>query len=118
MYAVDEQRKVTIVWRVDAHIKVRFERIATLGLIINEIVSNAFKYAFAQVDAGVLSLEVRQMDQEIEICVEDNGRGKVEEIRQNAHLGMRLIQILCDQMDAQYELAQGKGIKHCIKFKL
>ncbi len=118
MYAVDEQRKVTIVWRVDEHIKVRFERIATLGLIINEIVSNAFKYAFAQVDAGVLSLEVRQMDQEIEICVEDNGRGKVEEIRQNAHLGMRLIQILCDQMDAQYELAQGKGIKHCIKFKL
>jgi two-component sensor histidine kinase len=66
----------------------------------------------------VLRIDVQQVESEVTIEIEDNGPGLVEEIQRNSNLGMRLIVILSEQMGAQYELLQSKGIKHLINFHL
>jgi two-component sensor histidine kinase len=117
MYVMDEKQEIDIQFSMDPNIYLRFERIGTLGLIINEIVSNAFKYAFVE-GRGVLRIDGSQLDGKVNIEIEDNGSGVVEEIQRNSNLGMRLIVILSEQMGAQYELLQSKGIKHLINFHL
>jgi two-component sensor histidine kinase len=115
MYVMDEKQEIAIQFSMDPNIYLRFERIGTLGLIINEIVSNAFKYAFLE-GPGVLRIDVQQVEGEVKMEIEDNGSGKVEEIQKNSNLGMRLISILSEQMGAQYVLQQSNGIKHLINF--
>ncbi len=116
MYVMDEKQEIEIQFGMDPNIYLRFERIGTLGLIINEIVSNAFKYAFEEGRAGVLRIDVQQVESEVAIEIEDNGPGVVEEIQRNSNLGMRLIVILSEQMGAQYVMQQSSGIKHLINF--
>ncbi len=118
MYAQDELNPVTIDFKMQDSIRLRFERIGTLGLIINEIVSNAFKYAFVGDSAGVLTIEIEQKDTQVILSIEDNGPGRVEEINQNSNLGMRLIRILSEQMGATYTLHQSQGIKHLLTFTI
>jgi two-component sensor histidine kinase len=116
MYTQDEIKPVEIQFSIDESIKLRFERIGTLGLVINEIVSNAFKYAFVEIDQGLLRIDIHQKGQEIVVEIEDNGPGIVSEIKSRSNLGMRLIRILSEQMGAIYRLEQGRGIKHLISF--
>jgi two-component sensor histidine kinase len=118
MYAQDELNPVAIDFKMQDSIKLRFERIGTLGLIINEIVSNAFKYAFVGDFAGVLTIEIEQKDTQVILSIEDNGPGRVEVINQNSNLGMRLIRILSEQMGATYTLHQSQGIKHLLTFTI
>jgi two-component sensor histidine kinase len=118
MYMQEETQLVDVQFVMHDSIQLRFERIGILGLIINEIVSNAFKYAFDGVKQGVLRVEIEQVGQQVKVVIEDNGGGSVEEINQNSNLGMRLIRILSEQMGAQYDLQQGGGIKHLITFNI
>lgn len=116
MYTQDEINPVEIQFDMDESIKLRFERIGTLGLIINEIVSNAFKYAFSDIENGLLRVDIHQKDLQIVVLIEDNGPGLVTEIMGKSNLGMRLIRILSEQMGATYSLEQSRGIKHIITF--
>lgn len=116
MYSQDEMQTIEVQFDMDNSIQLRFERIGTLGLIINEIVSNAFKYAFQGMNQGVLRVKIGQLGQQVTVEIEDNGRGIVEEINQKSNLGMRLIHMLSQQMGAKYVIQQGRGIKHLITF--
>ncbi len=116
MYSQDENMPVKIQFTMDESIKLRFERIGTLGLIINEIVSNAFKYAFIEAETGLLRVDIEQKSHQIMVIIEDNGPGLVSEITGKSNLGMRLIRILSEQMGATYSLEQSRGIKHIIIF--
>ncbi|MHA8080658.1 sensor histidine kinase [Aquirufa regiilacus] len=118
MYAQEEVNPVQIYFDIQDSIKLRFERIGTLGLIINEIVSNAFKYAFVEAEQGILRIEIDQEGSQIRVIIEDNGPGLVDEINRNSNLGMRLIRILSEQMGATYTLHQSQGIKHLITFNV
>ncbi len=118
MYTQEEMQSVEVQFDLDDSIQLRFERIGTLGLIINEIVSNAFKYAFNGVDQGVLRVGIGRVGPQIEVVIEDNGGGSVDEINQKSNLGMRLIRILSEQMGARYAMQQGSGIKHLITFNI
>jgi two-component sensor histidine kinase len=118
MYMQEETQLVDVQFVMHDSIQLRFERIGILGLIINEIVSNAFKYAFDGVEKGVLRVEIVLVSQQIEVMIQDNGGGSVEEINQKSNLGMRLIRILSEQLGAHYDLQQKGGIKHLIKFNI
>jgi two-component sensor histidine kinase len=118
MYMQEETQLVDVQFVMHDSIQLRFERIGILGLIINEIVSNAFKYAFDGVEKGVLRVEIVLVSQQIEVMIQDNGGGSVEEINQKSNLGMRLIRILSEQLGAHYDLQQKGGIKHLITFNI
>jgi two-component sensor histidine kinase len=70
------------------------------------------------VEKGVLRVEIVLVSQQIEVMIQDNGGGSVEEINQKSNLGMRLIRILSEQLGAHYDLQQKGGIKHLITFNI
>jgi len=90
-----------------------------LGLIINEIVSNAFKHAFPSGSKGNLYISLKKNEQKYELIIEDDGIGFSSEIdfRTTESLGLQLIITLVEQIGGEIFLFREKGTKFVIKFK-
>ena len=91
------------------------------GLIINERISNALKYAFPKDGIGEIKINLRSMSRdEIELTVSDDGIGIPEEvdIKKTESLGLQLVHILAeDQLDGTLELQRDRGTAFKIRFK-
>ncbi|MDD4505019.1 MAG: transporter substrate-binding domain-containing protein [Sulfurospirillaceae bacterium] len=66
----------------------------TLGIIINEFVSNAIKYAFKGISSPKITVNISKKQDFIAILVSDNGIGFKEEEAQNSGIGMDIITTL------------------------
>ncbi len=92
--------------------------IFALGIIINELLTNTFKYAFTGRDNGVLKISVKKEDSHITLIFEDNGIG-ISELKQaeGKGFGMKLIDMLVDQIDGSYKIENVGGTKYIIEFE-
>lgn len=93
------------------------------GLIINEILTNCFKYAFPAGFEGRKTIEIslrRRTGDTVELCVADNGVGLPDEIASGNFetLGMNLISTLAVQMKGTVSVQKNGGSRFTIHFKL
>ena len=89
------------------------------GLIINELLSNALKYAFPIKKTGTILISVKkQSNKRIQIIVEDNGVGYTKGLdsENEGSLGMLLVRTLIEQIDGKIELLKHSGTKYLITF--
>ncbi|HVK98693.1 MAG TPA: ATP-binding protein, partial [Dongiaceae bacterium] len=73
------------------------------GLIINEIISNAFKHAFPDGRRGSITIDLSyQPDGRVRLSISDDGVGIGENIdlKQTSTLGLQLVHLLADQLGA------------------
>ena len=83
------------------------------GLLINELVTNSFKHAFPEGKSGEIKIESRlNEDHCLHLIISDNGVGIPEDFdwENSPSLGLRLVRILSQQLDAKIEcksLSQG-----------
>ncbi len=105
--------------KVNLRIKVRekfidIDRAIPCGIIINELLSNAFKYAFPDDRSGEVKVELRSVvnpNYKCRLIVSDNGigiKGKINFNNPNT-LGLQLINSLTDQLDGKMEVKKEKG---------
>jgi PAS domain S-box-containing protein len=91
------------------------------GLIINELVSNSLKYAFPDHKDGEIKIELKeQKDRELTLIVSDNGIGFPGDLDYKdvkTSLGLKLVNMLIDQIDGTIELDRSQGTKFIIKFR-
>ena len=91
-----------------------------IGLIIGELITNAFKYAFAGRDSGTIRVEVSgDVRSGIALVVSDNGIGlpsDAERPERSNSLGWRLIRTLTFQHDATLTVDGTDGLRVCIEF--
>lgn len=90
------------------------------GLIVNELVSNALKYAFDGKKSGELIIQLKKKKKQIELVIGDNGVGlpKDLDIKNTETLGLQLVLTLIDQLDATVEVLREGGTKYLITFEL
>ena len=115
IYKVDKQ-KIDIQFDIDDTLKLPIETVVAIGLIVNEAVSNSFKYAFKHRESGAILIKIESGTNEIEITVQDNGDGIKQENAKENSLGMKLIKLMCLQLKATHTLEKINGVKHHIKF--
>jgi len=115
IYKVDKQ-KIDIKFEIDTTLKLPIETVVAIGLIVNEAVSNSFKYAFNHKEIGAILIKIESNSSEIEITVQDNGNGIKQENTKENSLGMKLIKLMCLQLKATHTLEKINGVKHHIKF--
>jgi PAS domain S-box-containing protein len=89
------------------------------GLIINELVSNALKYAFKGRKKGVLTVVLREEEGEIILAVKDDGVGLPKDFayEKNNSLGIQLVYALLEQLDASMKVNQSNGTEFFISFR-
>lgn len=94
------------------------EKAIPCGLIINEIVSNSFKYAFPKVFQGEVKVTLSKEHKTYVMNVEDNGVGLPENVdfENSESLGMELIYSLVEQLEGEIKVNCKKGTKYQITF--
>jgi len=108
---------------IDAEaIALDIERAIPCGLVINELLTNAIKYAFPRNRKGTLRVAIRNAsNKEIEIVVGDDGIGIPEtlDIRTAKTLGLQLVTTLAEnQLKGRVELERAGGTRFTIRFGL
>jgi len=90
----------------------------TCGLIINELISNAFKYAFPDNRSGNVTLSLVKFPKQNKLVVSDNGIGLPDKMDMESKdtFGLLLIRTLVDQLNGTMEVVSKKGAKFIIRF--
>lgn len=96
------------------------EKAIPFGLIINEILSNAYKYAFPEKMQGEIKLALKIVDDKCIMRIADNGIGMSINIDVNNSntLGLELIHALVDQLDGTVDISSDKGTMFHLEFPL
>jgi len=82
------------------------ERAIPIGLIVNELVTNAIKYAFPPNTQGTVLVTFKREPGGLRLTVADNGRG-VDPKRADSGLGGRLVEGFAEQLGGQLERESG-----------
>lgn len=94
-----ENEKINLEMHLDK-IQVNVDIALSVGLILNELVTNSLKYAFPDNRKGSIkiTLERKNMDIVIEVC--DDGIGTVADVSSNNNegLGMSIVKLLTEQI--------------------
>lgn len=116
----DTADKIVACLDVDS-IQLEVSRAIPVGLIVNEAVTNAMKYAFPDSQAGQLSVSFTQLPDKIaELKIEDNGIGLpagFDNMRPSS-LGMRLMKGLAKEIGGQLFIESHKGTSVCLTFPM
>jgi PAS domain S-box-containing protein len=90
-----------------------------LGLLMNELVSNALKHAFPNGREGMIAISGSDENNLITLVVRDNGIGIPAELdwKNTASLGMRLVTSLIDQIDGTITLDRSDGTTFTVTVK-
>jgi two-component sensor histidine kinase len=78
------------------------DRAIPIGLMVNELVTNAVKYAFPGETKGTVLVTLKRVPGELRLTVADNGRG-VDARRADSGLGGRLVEGFAQQLGGQLE---------------
>ena len=90
-----------------------------LGILLNEIVTNAIKYAFPGTENPQLRIRLAVHGEELRITVRDNGRGFPDgfDWRQSTGFGMTLIQAMADQLKDSISVDSDSGVCWSIAYR-
>ncbi len=90
-----------------------------LGLILNELVSNAYKYAFEGMEEGTINVDLMRIDNErLQLEVTDNGKGLPGDFNFDTakSLGLKLVNILTKQLQGTLDYNTADGTSFSITF--
>ena len=106
----DAYNKVTITFSLE-DVQFETEKLSKIGLIVNEILTNALKYAFIGRDKGKISIELKNAKDHIMIKISDNGIGIPEniDIHKPATLGLSLVDMLLEEFGGTFSVDRKKG---------
>jgi PAS domain S-box-containing protein len=102
------------------HIEIDTKRAISLGLIVNELLTNAVKHAFPDGSSGTIAISLRRIGNGAGLTVSDDGVGlrSKRDIEESASMGMMLIRELIKQIGGVLEIDDGEGTSVSIVFDL
>jgi two-component sensor histidine kinase len=82
-----------------------------LGLVINELLTNAYKHAFPKGRKGKITVSLNETPESFTINVRDNGVGLPPDFNysESTTLGMELVYILVEQLDSKLNVENNNG---------
>ncbi len=101
-------------------IKLDIDTAIPLGLILNELISNSFKYAFKEMEKGELQISLERLSKEdLKLTVFDNGVGLPGNLDLSTvkSLGLKLVNILTKQLKGNMNFSNENGARFEIEFK-
>lgn len=85
------------------------DTVMPMGLLVNEIITNSFKYAYKEVKRPALRIKLAGMDKNLVLDIADNGPGIQSAGTTKAGFGTKLISALSKQLKATYTVDHSAG---------
>lgn len=113
-----ENKKIEMIRRVQDAIYINIDAAIPLGLLVNEIITNCYKYAFKNMESGTIEINIEMKDDIFEMIISDNGCGLPDglDLNNTKTLGFQLINTLITQLDGEVIIDRNKGTKFTIRF--
>ncbi|MEI6174034.1 MAG: histidine kinase dimerization/phosphoacceptor domain -containing protein [Bacteroidota bacterium] len=112
------RHKVTLITNFDS-MEVTIELALPLGLIANELLTNAYKYAFPIHNDGVIEIQLQKENGNgCAMIIKDHGVGLPPEFTMDAgkSLGMFIVKLLVEQINGKIEILNNGGATFIIRF--
>lgn len=100
-------------------IKLDIDTAIPLGLILNELITNAYKYAFNGVQQGSLKVDLTRDDSRCyHLRISDSGAGLPADFNEEKlnSLGLKLVRMLIEQLDGSLTISNEPGASFYIRF--
>ncbi|XZF15606.1 histidine kinase dimerization/phosphoacceptor domain -containing protein [Chitinophagaceae bacterium MMS25-I14] len=91
-----------------------------VGLILNETITNAIKYAFPGDCTGIVHVGLKPLDdRKLQLTVKDNGRGFGNDVDtcKPESLGIQLVRLFSDQLEGDLTISGTDGVEIKLEFK-
>ncbi|MCX5816352.1 MAG: PAS domain S-box protein [Proteobacteria bacterium] len=94
--------------------------LSPLGMILNELLTNAMKYAFTGRENGIIAVSLSAKDNHVTLMIQDNGVGIPEsiDITASTGFGMQLVGILTEQLEGSMTFGRDNGTKFILEFEV
>ncbi len=94
------------------------ERAIPCGLLLNELVTNAFKHAFPGERSGEIAVELETAGGDIVLAVADDGVGlpPASELAGSPSLGLQLVPLFVEQLHGALQIERGDGARFTLRF--
>lgn len=91
-----------------------------IGIIINELMTNVFKYAFKDQKTGNILLEVKKTENHVILTIKDNGVGIDERVDANKSpgFGLTIVKMLAEQLNGTFTMENDNGTRSILKFEI
>lgn len=108
---------VTIDKRID-EFSMSAKTLFSLGIILNELMTNILKYAFTGCDSGLIAVSLTRDRETTILTVHDNGRGLPEgfDLRASTGFGLMLVRMLSEQLKGTILAENDTGTKITLTF--
>jgi two-component sensor histidine kinase len=82
-----------------------------LGLVLNELVSNSFKYAFKETSTGILNILLEEKNEKLHLMVSDNGSGfPIDmDVKSAKSFGLKMIKAFAQKLKATLDIYNNNG---------
>jgi PAS domain S-box-containing protein len=93
--------------------------LSTLGIIVNELITNSIKYAFTGKDDARIRVSASKSDGIVTLIYADNGVGLPQDAAEqpSGGFGLQLIEMMAQQLDASLEIDGSHGMSYTLVFK-
>jgi PAS domain S-box-containing protein len=90
----------------------------SLGLIVNELLTNAMKHAFVGRAEGTISVSISREGEAVRLEVADDGVGfpDTTDPKSSAGFGLNLVRILATQLRGSFSVENGGGARFVLRF--
>jgi len=115
MFGTTIQAKTTV---PASDLSLSSKTLSSVGIIINELITNSMKYAFTGIENPVVHVIVSEMGNEVSISVQDNGIGMPPsfDIENTDGFGLQMVKLLTSQIDGNLEIKMDNGTKTTVTF--
>jgi two-component sensor histidine kinase len=102
-----------------ADTKMDIDKAIPVGLIVNELVTNAFKYAFNGISEPLVTVRMISANAKVTVMVSDNGTGFDSTLVMNKKesFGIKLVNMLVGQLKGEMKTEQKNGAVFTITYK-
>lgn len=94
-------KKIQCIFDIEENIELSVSTTIAIGLIINEAITNAVKYAFENTLQPEISISLKKKDKNLELTIKDNGKGFDTGAIRKESLGLELIHTLTFQLEGE-----------------
>jgi PAS domain S-box-containing protein len=96
------------------------EKLFPLGIIVNELVTNAIKYAFQGRDRGSIEVRLSKSGPAATLEIRDDGRGLSPEPRpaEGCGFGLTLVRMLSEQLRGELSIESSGGTRAILRFPI
>ncbi len=116
-YRID--RNITLNCKIEK-VSIGIKTLIPLGLIVNEIISNALKHAFSGRNDGVVFVSLQKISEhKFELLIGDDGVGytQLAPTEKGDSLGLELVKVFTEQLDGTIEKLNTVGTNYKIIFR-